>query len=82
MTVKTLMEMKKEQTAKIKEIHCSDIVSKRLINMGVTKGVKIRYLGNAPLGDPLLIEARGVYIAIRKSVCEQIIVKDINAKTL
>jgi ferrous iron transport protein A len=43
----------------------ADEVSQRLLEMGVTPGVKIRRLGAAPLGDPLEFELRGYRLSLR-----------------
>jgi len=47
-------------------------VSRRLLEMGVTPGAKIRLLRAAPLGDPLEFELRGYRLSLRRSEAEQI----------
>jgi ferrous iron transport protein A len=53
-------------------------VSRRLLEMGVTPGVEIVYLGAAPLGDPLEFELRGYRLSLRRSEAEQIEIESIS----
>ncbi len=50
----------------------TDEVSRRLLEMGVTPGVKIRRLGAAPLGDPLEFELRGYRLSLRKAEAQHV----------
>ncbi len=47
-------------------------VSRRLLEMGITPGTKIRLLRAAPLGDPLEFEIRGYRLSLRRSEAERI----------
>jgi ferrous iron transport protein A len=58
--------------ARVVRVVGSDEVSRRLMEMGVTPGVEIRRLGEAPLGDPLEFELRGYRLSLRKSEAQHI----------
>lgn len=47
-------------------------ITRRLLELGVTRGTRLTVLGKAPLGDPLFVRVRGCQIAMRKSEAEQI----------
>ena len=53
----------------------NDIVKRHLMEMGVTKGTKIKVVNVAPMGDPISIELRGYELAIRKSEANFIFVE-------
>lgn len=72
---KTLRELKKGQTAKIKKIEGKGGVRRRLMDMGVTKGEKIFVRKVAPLGDPIEVNLRGYELTFRKEEAEKIIVE-------
>lgn len=71
----TLADIKDNKKYIIKEINCNDKVKKRLLDIGLTKGIEINIKGKAPLGDPLLINLRGFNLALRKQDAKDIIVK-------
>jgi Fe2+ transport system protein FeoA len=60
------------QTAKVVQVAQAGFVTQRLMEMGVTPGVQMRYIGAAPLGDPLEYELRGYRLCMRRSEAEQI----------
>jgi Fe2+ transport system protein FeoA len=60
------------QTAKVVNVTQAGLISQRLMEMGVTPGVQMRYVGAAPLGDPLEYELRGYRLCMRRSEAEQI----------
>jgi ferrous iron transport protein A len=60
------------QSAKVVQIAQAGEVTQRLMEMGVTPGVQMRYIGAAPLGDPLEYELRGYRLCMRRSEAEQI----------
>jgi ferrous iron transport protein A len=49
-----------------------EMTKKRLMTMGLLPGTQITVLRRAPMGDPLQVEVRGVSLAIRKSIAEQL----------
>lgn len=48
---------------------------RRIMDMGITKGVKIKVVKIAPLGDPMELNVRGYELSIRKNEAESIEVK-------
>ena len=54
-------------TAKVVRIHGEGAVKRRIMDMGITKGVEIRVRKVAPLGDPIEITVRGYELSIRKA---------------
>ena len=60
-------ELEVGQTGRVVRVVGSDEISHRILEMGVTPGVKIRRIGTAPLGDPLEFELRGYRLSLRKS---------------
>lgn len=68
-----LSELKIGQEAIVKNIKITDRSIKRhLLDMGVTKGVKVKIKKIAPMGDPICIELRGYELIIRKENLQQI----------
>lgn len=61
----TLNELKLNETGYIKDLKCNDIVKRRLLDLGLTKGTKITPIFVSPSGDPTAFEFRGSVIAIR-----------------
>lgn len=64
--MKTLREVPIGGTAKVKKLHGEGAVKRRIMDMGITKGVEIRVRKVAPLGDPLELTVRGYQLSIRK----------------
>ncbi len=65
--MKTLKEIKVGQSAIIKKIHGDGALKRRIMDMGITKGVEVNIRKVAPLGDPLEITVRGYELSIRKA---------------
>ena len=59
-------------TAKVIKIHGEGAVKRRIMDMGVTKGVEIYVRKVAPLGDPIEITVRGYELSLRKADAESI----------
>ena len=70
--MKTLKEIKVGQSAIIKKIHGDGALKRRIMDMGITKGVEVNIRKVAPLGDPLEITVRGYELSIRKADAELI----------
>ena len=70
--MKTLKEIKVGQSAIIKKIHGDGALKRRIMDMGITKGVEVNIRKVAPLGDPLEITVRGYELSIRKNDAELI----------
>lgn len=61
----TLNELKLNETGYIKNLNCNDSVKRRLLDLGLINGTKIRPVFISPSGDPTAFEFRGSVIAIR-----------------
>lgn len=68
----TLKEVKVGQSAKVKKLHGEGAVKRRIMDMGITKGVEIYVRKVAPLGDPVEVTVRGYELSLRKADAEQI----------
>lgn len=60
------------QTVKVKKISGEGPVRKRIMDMGITKGVEIYIRKVAPLGDPIEVTVRGYELSLRKADAEMI----------
>ena len=65
--MKTLRDIKIGQAATVVKIHGEGAVRRRIMDMGITRGVEIRIRKVAPLGDPLEVTVRGYELSLRKS---------------
>ncbi len=72
MTMKTLRDIKIGKTAKVVKLHGEGALRRRIMDMGITKGVEVFVRKVAPLGDPLEISVRGYELSIRKGDAEMI----------
>ena len=70
--MKTLKEIKVGQNATVKRIHGEGALKRRIMDMGITKGVNIYVRKVAPLGDPMEITVRDYELSIRKVDAELI----------
>ncbi len=70
-----LNDVKIGQTVTVKKIECIGALKKRIMDMGITKGVSITVRKVAPLGDPIEVTVRGYELSIRKHDAENIIVE-------
>ncbi len=77
--MKSLREVKIGETAKVVKLHGEGAVKRRIMDMGITKGVEVFVRKVAPLGDPIEITVRGYELSIRKADAEKIEVVDDNA---
>ena len=68
--MKTLREVSIGQTVKVVKLHGEGAVRRRLMDMGLTKGVEIYVRKVAPLGDPVEITIRGYELSLRKADAE------------
>ena len=64
--------------AKVARIEGADELACRLMEMGLTPGVKLQMIGAAPLGDPLELELRGYRLSVRKSEAKRVEVQTSN----
>ena len=68
----TLRQAKIGQTVKVIKLHGEGAVKRRIMDMGITKGVEIYVRKFAPLGDPIEIMVRGYELSLRKADAEMI----------
>ncbi len=68
----TLKDVKIGETVKVKKLHGEGAVKRRIMDMGITKGVEISVRKVAPLGDPVEITLRGYELSLRKADAEMI----------
>ena len=64
--MKTLREIKIGGTARVVKVHGEGAVRRRIMDMGITRGVEIKITKVAPLGDPLEVTVRGYELSLRK----------------
>lgn len=72
----TLRDIAKGQTVKVKKISGEGPVKRRIMDMGITKGISVYIRKVAPLGDPVEVTVRGYELSIRKADAEMIEVED------
>lgn len=70
--MKTLKEIACGQTVKVKKLTGEGAVKRRIMDMGITKGVEIFVRKVAPLGDPMEVMVRGYELSLRKADAEMI----------
>ncbi len=70
--MQTLKEAKIGSTVKVVKLHGEGAVKRRIMDMGITKGVEIHIRKVAPLGDPIEVTVRGYELSIRKADAEMI----------
>ena len=68
----TLKDAKIGQTVKVTKLLCTGPLKRRIMDMGVTKGIEVTVRKVAPLGDPLELTVRGFELSIRKTEAEAI----------
>ena len=70
--MKTLKEVQIGQTVRIVKLHGEGAVKRRIMDMGLTKGVEVYVRKVAPLGDPIEVTVRGYELSLRKADAEMI----------
>ena len=65
--MRTLNEAKIGETVKVVKLHGMGAVKRRIMDMGITKGVEIYVRKVAPLGDPMELNLRGYELTLRKA---------------
>ena len=68
----TLKDAKIGQTVRVKKLTGEGAVKRRIMDMGITKGVEVYIRKVAPLGDPIEITVRGYELSLRKADAELI----------
>ena len=70
--MKTLKDAKVGQTVEVVKLHGEGAVRRRIMDMGITKGVDIYIRKVAPLGDPVEITVRGYELSLRKADAQMV----------
>ena len=70
--MKTLKDIKVGTTVRVIKVHGQGAIRRRIMDMGITKGVEITVRKVAPLGDPVEFTVRGYEISLRKADAEMI----------
>ena len=74
--MKTLKDVKVGEKAVVKRLHGEGATKRRIMDMGITKGVEIAVRKVAPLGDPIEMTVRGYELSLRKADAEMIEVEE------
>lgn len=70
--MKTLREVSVGESATVVKIHGEGAVRRRIMDMGITKGIQLTVRKVAPLGDPIQLNVRGYELSIRKADAEMV----------
>ena len=70
--MKTLRQVKIGDRVKVVKLHGEGAVKRRIMDMGITKGVEVYIRKVAPLGDPVEVTVRGYELSLRKADAEMI----------
>ena len=70
--MKTLKEVAIGDTCKVVKRHGEGAIKRRIMDMGITKGVEIYVRKVAPLGDPIEVTVRGYELSLRKADADMI----------
>ncbi|MBS1333462.1 MAG: ferrous iron transport protein A [Clostridiales bacterium] len=70
--MKTLREAKIGETVTVAKLHGAGAVKRRIMDMGITKGVDVFVRKVAPLGDPIEVTVRGYELSLRKADAEMV----------
>ncbi len=70
--MRTLKEAKIGDVVKVVKLHGEGAVKRRIMDMGITRGIQVYIRKVAPLGDPVEVTVRGYELSIRKADAEMI----------
>ena len=70
--MKTLKEVAVGQTVTVKKLSGAGPVKRRIMDMGITKGVEVYVRKVAPLGDPVEVTVRGYELSLRRADAEMV----------
>ena len=70
--MKTLKDIRVGQTATVTRLHGEGAVKRRIMDMGITKGVEVLVRKVAPLGDPMELNVRGYELSLRRADAEMV----------
>lgn len=67
-----LDKIKMNTEVTVKEINCTDNVKRRILDLGIIEGTKIKPVLKSPLGDPTAYEVRGIILSLREEDSQNI----------
>ena len=70
--MKTLKQATVGETVKVDKLHGEGAIKRRIMDMGLTKGVEVYVRKVAPLGDPVEVTVRGYELSLRKADAEMV----------
>ena len=70
--MRTLKQVKIGETVNVTKLHGEGAVKRRIMDMGLTKGVEVYVRKVAPLGDPVEVTVRGYELSLRKADAEMV----------
>lgn len=70
--MKTLRQVNIGEAVKVVKLHGEGAVKRRIMDMGLTKGVEVYVRKVAPLGDPIEVTVRGYELSLRKADADMI----------
>lgn len=68
----TLKDTKIGKTVKVVKVHGEGAIRRRIMDMGITKGVEVTVRKMAPLGDPMELTVRGYELSLRKADADMV----------
>ena len=76
----TLRDVEIGDTVKVVKLHGEGAVKRRIMDMGITRGVEVYVRKVAPLGDPVEVTVRGYELSLRKADAEMVEVSPVTAE--
>ena len=73
--MRTLKDVKCGETVSVMKLNGTGALKRRIMDMGITKGIDIFVRKTAPLGDPVEVTVRGYELSLRKADAEMILVE-------
>lgn len=70
--MKTLRDAKVGETVRVVKLHGTGAVKRRIMDMGLTRGIEVYVRKVAPLGDPVEVNLRGYELSLRKADAEMV----------
>lgn len=71
----TLDKIPLNQEVRIKDINCNGTIKRRILDLGMIEGTRIKPVFKSPLGDPTAYEVRGSLISLREEESQKIKIK-------
>ena len=74
--MRTLKDAKIGETVTVRKLTGEGAVKRRIMDMGITKGIEVYVRKVAPLGDPMEVTVRGYELSVRKADAEMILIEE------